>query len=156
MAEADSGRRSRITLIAVDQSEWSEQAFEWFMENIYLEGDQVILLSVVEQLHLPFLADAVVIEEWKNEVHKMEEELKALERKYIDRCSDLRTPIRFRVEQGKPGEKICEIALKEKATLIVLGSRGSGLIRRTVLGSVSNYVIHHTKIPVILCPKDYL
>ena len=26
------------------------------MENIYLEGDQVILLSVVEQLHLPFLA----------------------------------------------------------------------------------------------------
>lgn len=27
-----------------------------FMENIYLEGDQVILLSVVEQLHLPFLA----------------------------------------------------------------------------------------------------
>lgn len=28
MAEADSGRRSRITLIAVDQSEWSEQAFE--------------------------------------------------------------------------------------------------------------------------------
>ena len=32
----------------------------------------------------------MVIEEWKNEVHKMEEELKALERKYIDRCSDLR------------------------------------------------------------------
>lgn len=121
-----------------------------------MEGDQVILLSVVEQPHLPFLADAMVIEEWKHDVHRIQGELKALERKYIDRCSDLRIPIRFQVEQGKPGEKICEIALKEKATLIVLGSQSSGLLRRTVVGSVSNYVIHHTKIPVVLCPKDPL
>lgn len=121
-----------------------------------MEGDQVILLSVVEQPHLPFLADAMVIEEWKHDVHRIQGELKALERKYIDRCSDLRIPIRFQVEQGKPGEKICEIALKEKAILIFLGSQSSGLLRRTVLGSVSNYVIHHTKIPVVLYPKDHL
>ena len=70
--------------------------------------------------------------------------------------SRLQIPMKFRVEEGKPGEKICEAALKEKAMLIVLGSRGSGLIRRTVLGSVSHYVIHHTKIPVVLCPKDHL
>ncbi|KAJ7392197.1 hypothetical protein OS493_013571 [Desmophyllum pertusum] len=155
MAEASEKRTRRIAM-AVDQSEWSEQAFEWFMENIYCEGDQVILLHVVEQPHLPFLADAMVIEEWKHEVQKIEEKLKVLEKKYIDRCKELKIAMRFKVEQGKPGEKICEMALKEKATLIVLGSRGSGLIRRTVLGSVSNYVIHHTKIPIILCPKDHL
>ena len=64
-------------------------------------------------------------------------------------------PVKFRVEEGKPGEKICEAAHKEKAMLIVMSSRGSGILRRTVLGSVSNYVIHHTKIPVVLCPKDH-
>jgi len=40
----------------VDDSEWSEQAFEWFMENIYNEEDQIILIHVVEQRHLPLLA----------------------------------------------------------------------------------------------------
>ena len=70
--------------------------------------------------------------------------------------SRLQIPVKFRVEEGKPGEKICEAAQKEKAMLIVMSSRGSGIIRRTVLGSVSNYVIHHTKIPVVLCPKDHL
>ncbi|KAL9978660.1 hypothetical protein ACROYT_G016214 [Oculina patagonica] len=155
MAEAPE-KRARVIAMAVDHSEWSEQAFEWFMENIHREGDQFILLHVVEQPHLPFLADAMVIEEWKHEVQKIEEKLKALEKKYIDRCKELKIPMRFRVEQGKPGEKICEVALKEKVTLIVLGSRGSGLIRRTVLGSVSNYVIHHTKIPIVMCPKDHL
>ena len=61
----------------------------------------------------------------------------------------------FKLEQGKPGEKICEVALKDKVKFIVLGSRGMGAIRRTVLGSVSTYVIHHTKIPVIFCPRDH-
>lgn len=70
--------------------------------------------------------------------------------------SRLQFRVKFRVEEGKPGVKICEAAEKEKALLIVMGSRGSGIIRRTVLGSVSHYVIHHTKIPVVLCPKDHL
>lgn len=154
MADA-SEKHTRIIAVAVDHSEWSEQAFEWFMENIYHEEDRIILIHVVEQLHLPFLADAMVLEEWKHEVQKIEEKLKAFEKKYLDRCKDFKIPVKFRVEEGKPGEKICEAAQKEKAMLIVMSSRGSGLLRRTVLGSVSNYVIHHTKIPVVLCPKDH-
>jgi len=146
----------RIIAVAVDDSEWSEQAFEWFMENIYNEEDQIILIHVVEQRHLPLLADAMVLEEWKHEVQKIEEKLKAFEQKYINRCKDFKFRVKFRVEEGKPGVKICEAAEKEKALLIVMGSRGSGIIRRTVLGSVSHYVIHHTKIPVVLCPKDHL
>lgn len=154
MAEA-SQKPPRTIILAVDQSKWSMQALEWFVENVYVEEDQVILLHVVEQPHLPMLADALGIEEWKQEVKKVEERLKALEKKYIDRCNELKLTIRFKVEQGKPGEKICEIASKEKSTIIVLSSRGAGLISRTILGSVSNYVIHHTKIPVLLCPRDH-
>ena len=35
-------------------------------------------------------SDAMVIEEWKHEVQKVEGKLKALEKKYIDRCADLK------------------------------------------------------------------
>jgi len=49
---------------------------------------------------------------------------------------------------GKPGEAICSVAKDEQATLVVMGSRGLSTVRRTLLGSVSDYVIHHAHCPV--------
>lgn len=60
----------------------------------------------------------------------------------------------FKQGFGKPGEQIVSIAENEKASLLMIGSRGHGWLARTILGSVSNYVIHHTSIPVLIC-KDY-
>lgn len=53
---------------------------------------------------------------------------------------------------SKPGEGICSCAEKEKADLIVMGTRGLSSLRRTVLGSVSDYVLHHSHIPVAVVP----
>ena len=52
---------------------------------------------------------------------------------------------------GKPGEVICDTANKEKAVMIVVGSRGLGAVRRTIMGSTSDYVIHHAHCPVVVC-----
>ena len=35
-------------------------------------------------------SDAMVLEEWKHEVQKIEEKLKAFEQKYINRCKDFK------------------------------------------------------------------
>jgi len=51
------------------------------------------------------------------------------------------------------GQAIIGAAEAEKAQLIVMGTRGLDAIRRTFLGSVSDYVIHHSKIPVLICPR---
>ena len=53
---------------------------------------------------------------------------------------------------GKPGEVICQHAKENNALLIVMGSRGNNVIRRTLVGSVSHYVLHHTDIPVMVVP----
>ena len=50
----------------------------------------------------------------------------------------------------KPGQAICRAAEKENAFLIVMGTRGMGTVRRTILGSVSDYVNHHAKCPVVV------
>ncbi len=58
---------------------------------------------------------------------------------------------KFIQEYEKPGEFICGLARKEKATAIVMGTRGMGKIRRTFIGSVSNYVLNHSDCPVLIC-----
>lgn len=50
------------------------------------------------------------------------------------------------------GHTICKIAEKEKGLLLVVGQRGVGLVRRTLFGSVSDYLIHHAKMPVTIVP----
>lgn len=57
---------------------------------------------------------------------------------------------------GVPGEVICHVAKDEKADLIVTGTRGMGSIRRTFLGSVSDYILHHAHVPVLIARhKDH-
>lgn len=54
----------------------------------------------------------------------------------------------------KPGEAIVKAAHEYKATFVVMGSCGMSTIRRTLMGSVSDYVLHHAKIPIIICKQQ--
>ena len=51
----------------------------------------------------------------------------------------------------KAGEAIVETATEEKAQMVVMGTRGQGKVRRTLMGSVSDYVVHHAHCPVLIC-----
>lgn len=55
---------------------------------------------------------------------------------------------------GSAGEIICAVAAEENPAMIVLGSRGQGLISRTLLGSVSDYCVHHSSVPVVVVPPS--
>ena len=58
---------------------------------------------------------------------------------------------KVRTHGGKPGEVVCRIAQEEGAAVIVCGTRGMGTIRRTIMGSVSDYIVHHSHVPVLVC-----
>jgi len=53
---------------------------------------------------------------------------------------------------GDPGYDIVRFAhsRKNKFDLIVIGAKGRGLAREIFFGSVSNYVVHKSKIPVVI------
>lgn len=57
---------------------------------------------------------------------------------------------------NSPGVGIIQIANQLDAEFIVTGSRGHSTIRRTFLGSVSDYILHHSNVPVLIVtyPKD--
>jgi len=55
-----------------------------------------------------------------------------------------------KLESGDPAKKIIEVAKKENYDLIAMGSKGHGLVRRFLLGSVSDHVIHYADRSVLL------
>ena len=82
------------------------------------------------------------------------EEGKTLTEKYERKLESLSVKGNVHFEVGKPGELVVEASKKYNANMIVMGTRGYGVIRRTVLGSVSEYVIHHSQVPVTVVPPD--
>jgi len=84
---------------------------------------------------------------WKEE----EAKTKVLEEKMKELLKEKEIPGILRTAAGKPGEVICQVAEEETASMIVTGTRGMGKVRRTILGSVSDYLVHHSHCPVIVC-----
>jgi nucleotide-binding universal stress UspA family protein len=53
---------------------------------------------------------------------------------------------------GRPGPTICEVARELGVDLIILGRRGHSGLSELLMGSVSNYVMHHaTTSAVLVC-----
>jgi nucleotide-binding universal stress UspA family protein len=54
--------------------------------------------------------------------------------------------VRHVITMSKPAEALLDEA--EKADLIVVGSHGRGAVRRMLLGSVSQAILHYARCPV--------
>lgn len=81
------------------------------------------------------------------------QKVKDVEEKYKKKMCDEEAEFEVKLISGKPGEAIIEAMKECGADVVVMGSRGLGAIRRTFVGSVSDYVLHHSPVPVIICPK---
>ena len=60
------------------------------------------------------------------------------------------TSFEQKLESGDPAKKISEIAEKGDFDIIVMGGKGHGESSRSLLGSVSNHVLHYTKHPILI------
>lgn len=143
---------SRSVVIGVDNSEYSEQAFDFYTQHAMLKGDKIILVHVSEYTSLvqapALLTDPVVVSEL---IKEEEVKVKRLVDKYSEKLKKLHLGGKVKQMAGKSGEAIIAAAKEENAGLIVVGTRGMGKVRRTFVGSVSDYVLHHSDVPVLIC-----
>jgi len=155
MAAPKSSNEPQFSMIlAIDASSQAREAVDHYLSHIHRPENRVILLHVIE---LPDLAHARQMMLTPSTLHEMwtEEGIKAHELKthYEELLKNKGVEnVQSRCEGGlKPGQVIVSVAAEEKATMIIMGTRGMGMIRRTVLGSVSDYVVHHASCPVVIC-----
>jgi nucleotide-binding universal stress UspA family protein len=52
--------------------------------------------------------------------------------------------------EGIPGEEICKAAKERDVRLVVVGAHGWGRISRFIHGSVSEHILHHAELPVLV------
>jgi nucleotide-binding universal stress UspA family protein len=69
---------------------------------------------------------------------------------YVDQAIAANVPTEMDCRAGEPGVAICETARNWGADLIVMGRRGHQGLKEVVLGSVSNYVLHHAPCSVLI------
>ncbi len=51
---------------------------------------------------------------------------------------------------GDARDKLLDCAAKWRASAVVVGAHGKGAIKRAFLGSVSDYLSHHSPVPVVI------
>lgn len=142
---------ARTVVVAMDGSDFSDYAFDWFMKNVHKPTDKVIFVHVPEYhtvVQSPMvMADVTVLTDlWQEEEKRIKKLLETLGQKMKDHGIGGKV----KSVSGSPGEVIVKVAKEESAAMIVTGTRGMGTIRRTFLGSVSDYIIHHAHIPVLV------
>lgn len=64
--------------------------------------------------------------------------------------------VRFsgKILKGEPADKIISLAKRERADLVVMGTRGHGLLDRMLIGSTTLGVLRKAKIPVLAFKKS--
>ncbi|CAC5426518.1 unnamed protein product [Mytilus coruscus] len=144
----------RIAVVAMDGSKHSDIALNFYVQNVYKENDEVIVMYCVhhkaqhkyESKWMP-VDPNIIVHKYHEETAKGEEICKGIKEK-LD-AYQVGGKV-MQLEGGDPGHTIMKKIEELGANLVVVGSRGHGTIRRKILGSVSEYILHHSPVPVFI------
>jgi nucleotide-binding universal stress UspA family protein len=86
---------------------------------------------------------------------ELQEEAQRLLDEQVDKVKSAGgTVVEAHLRMGRADEEIVVLGEEIEAGLIVTGSRGLGGIRRALMGSVSESVVHHASCPVLIVRKE--
>lgn len=134
-------------LLAADGSKHTKKALAFLVthESLVSSNDELFVLNV--QLQVPAIARSMLGSAEVAAYHR-EEGDKVLDpiKKFLDKHA-----LNYRCMSvvGHPVEKILKAAAKEKSHLIVMGTRGHGLIGRALIGSIAQRVVSDCDVPVL-------
>lgn len=132
-------------LVGLDAGKTAEVIFKKSVTLAQTTGAKLTLIGVL-----------MSVETWSvYEGRYQEYELKELDRlkRFAERAQAAGVETQVVQMAGAPGPAICEQAKTAGVDLLMVGSHGRMGLSEMVLGSVSNYVVHHAVCSVLVIHK---
>lgn len=143
-------------VVATDGSDDAHRAVQWAAEQAYLERRPLTVVTVVGTPGVPAIAWAGIGAAYAYQPQEMLEHGRAVAEEGVAIALHLRPGLQAEamVLDGDPRQALVD--LSRHAHLLVLGSRGRGVVLSKVLGSVSAAVSRDAACPVAVCrPREH-
>ena len=131
-------------LVATDASEYSRNALRLAVDVAKQYGSQIVLLHVInpQPYQVPAIA-AHFFQELIDDIGKrvMEETLKGIDLEKV--------PLAKKISVGNAAREILN-EVDKSIDLVVMGTRGQGALRATLMGSVAQKVVAEAPCPVLV------
>lgn len=137
-------------LVCLDGSETCLRAVDlaklWATSEIHLAHIGPISVLDITLTHLPMGGDDILPKQIEERlVAKGKAVLAAAEARLGETSAKLETHLSL----GHPGDELCELAAQLKVDAVMVGSSKHGKLK-SLMGSVSDYVVRHAQVPVIV------
>ena len=138
----------RKILIATDGSETAEKAANFGIQIVRLSGAKVYAVYVIDTTpYYSIPLDQI----WSKEVYEQLEQMGNEITSNVEKTAKAAgLEAESIVLKGDPAARIVNFAEEQSVDMIVVGSHGIGGFERLVIGSVSEKVVRHAKIPVLV------
>ncbi len=132
-------------LFPTDFSDTAEEAFQ-FIKNLNVEFPKFTLMHIQDEIKISKHLENKLEEFNRIDTERLIRLKSSLQKKHPE------TAVDFKIDYGKPIQKILNFIKENEVTLTVMGSQGRGIIPEIFLGSVSHQVARHADSNVLLVP----
>ena len=137
----------KTIVLAVDGSESSDRAVKYAADLARESGARIVAVHVKEMLAGPRFAGPA---------HVDEDEMKSKIQGQVKELNDAGISAEVKMEaaslNGGPAPVITAAAAREKADVIVAGTRGHTVLAGVIVGSVAQRLLHLAPCPVLVVP----
>jgi nucleotide-binding universal stress UspA family protein len=140
-------------LVAMDGSDASRQALVRAVDEagIWHAGIQVIYVVETNQFVSLSMENPLDFENTFEMIyHVLEKEGEAVLEQAKEYCAGKSITAGTFLKQGHPGSEIVALSEQEKCDLVIVGSHGKSNIDRLLIGSVSSFVVTHSKVTTMV------
>jgi nucleotide-binding universal stress UspA family protein len=139
-------------LFPTDFSDASQKAVKYIKQLKGSGAQEVIVLHVIDDKEWP--VPSMVPDQYLQITAQIEKEVaKEMTAIEADMAAD-GFRVKLKVKTGNPFTEIMTTAAEEKVSLIVVGSHGRSNIKEILMGSVSENVIRHAKVPLLVISRE--
>jgi nucleotide-binding universal stress UspA family protein len=154
-------------LVAIDQSASSHRAFDTALDLAQALNAQLILVHALDRSdpdspRQPYISidsysmelDVLLRKDYDYRWAEFVKHYDSLLKQKQEAAEAIGVQASYLQPNGRPGLAICTIAKEAQTDLIVVGSHSRQGLREMLLGSVSNYVVHHAPCPEMVIHPD--